>query len=187
MVVGSGGVGKSCLTVRFLKGEFSNEYDPTIEENYRKLVSVDGHNVMMNIVDTAGQQEYYALRDQHLQSGQAFLLVFAVNDKDSFKEVQKLRQSIFNLRNVKRLPLVVAGNKCDIPESSRQVTQSEAEQWCQSVKVPYMETSAKNNINVSEAFYNLVREIWRHKPATSSTKSKAKGNNYKSQKGCVIT
>ena len=54
-VVGSGGVGKSCLTIRFLKDEFSNEYDPTIEENYRKIITVDEKVVVINIVDTAGQ------------------------------------------------------------------------------------------------------------------------------------
>lgn len=63
MVVGSGGVGKSCLSIRFLKDEFSNEYDPTIEENYRKNITVDDVPVTINIVDTAGQQEYTALRD----------------------------------------------------------------------------------------------------------------------------
>ena len=55
VVVGSGGVGKSCLTVRFLKDEFSSEYDPTVEENYRKTVTIDNVSCVMNIVDTAGQ------------------------------------------------------------------------------------------------------------------------------------
>ncbi|KAI3659649.1 hypothetical protein MP638_004384, partial [Amoeboaphelidium occidentale] len=177
VVVGSGGVGKSCLTIRFLKDEFSNEYDPTIEENYRKIITVDDSTVIINIVDTAGQQEYTALRDQHLQSGEGFLLVFAINDKNSFQEVKQLRESIVNLRNTSRVPFVVAGNKCDM-ESAREVDKNVANQWCQSIKSPYMETSAKSNINVTESFHQLIREIWRVKP-----KGSGGGKGGKEKKG----
>jgi len=112
VVVGSGGVGKSCLTIRFLKDEFSNEYDPTIEENYRKSVIVDQVNATVNIIDTAGQQEYTALRDQHLKDGKGFLLVFALNDKNTFEEVRQLRDQIIKLKDTKRVPIVICGNKC---------------------------------------------------------------------------
>lgn len=124
VVVGSGGVGKSCLTIRFLKDEFSNEYDPTIgkeyrlwltlnaEENYRKSIMVDNVNATVNIIDTAGQQEYTALRDQHLKDGKGFLLVFAMNDRNTFEEVQQLREQIIKLKDTKRVPIVICGNKC---------------------------------------------------------------------------
>lgn len=84
------------------------------------------------------------MRDQHLQSGEGFLLVFAINDKNSFQEVKQLRESIVNLRNTSKVPFVVAGNKCDM-ENAREVDKNVALQWCQSVKAPYMETSAKVN------------------------------------------
>ncbi|KAJ3379215.1 hypothetical protein HDU92_006833 [Lobulomyces angularis] len=112
VVVGSGGVGKSCLTIRFLKDEFSNEYDPTIEENYRKQISVDQSSATVNIIDTAGQQEYTALRDQHLKDGKGFLLVFALNDKSTLEEVKQLRDQILKLKDTKKVPIVICGNKC---------------------------------------------------------------------------
>jgi GTPase KRas protein len=68
-VIGSGGVGKSCLTVRFLKDEFTSEYDPTVEENYRKTVTIDGVAAVMNIVDTAGQVD----NDRNYNSSKSFL------------------------------------------------------------------------------------------------------------------
>lgn len=104
------------------------------------------------------QQEYTALRDQHLMSGEGFILVFAITDRNSFEEVKQLRESIINLRNTNKIPLVVAGNKCvrsvrnqkpcwcHLPqdmEDQREVDSTNSIQWCQSVRVPYFETSAK--------------------------------------------
>ncbi|KAJ3373365.1 hypothetical protein GGF31_000798 [Allomyces arbusculus] len=158
VVVGSGGVGKSCMTIRFLKDDFTSDYDPTVEENYRKNVVVDSQACQLNIVDTAGQQEYEALRDQHLASGNGFLLVFALNSSESLEEAKQLRERILMSRNKKKLPMVAVGNKCDLPESARQVDQSTAQAAFAALKVPYFETSAKANINVTEAFQELVRQ-----------------------------
>merc|ERR1711924_105017 len=74
VVVGAGGVGKSALTVRFIQGNFVEKYDPTIEDSYRKQVAVDGVAVLLDIMDTAGQEEYSALRDQYMKTGQGFIL-----------------------------------------------------------------------------------------------------------------
>ncbi|KAJ3199909.1 hypothetical protein HK099_002964, partial [Clydaea vesicula] len=158
VVVGSGGVGKSCLTIRFLKDEFSNEYDPTIEENYRKQISVDQSSATVNIIDTAGQQEYTALRDQHLKDGKGFLLVFALNDKSTLEEVKQLRDQILKLKDTKKVPIVICGNKCDIPPEKVEVDREAVNSYCQQLKIPYLETSAKENINVTESFHDLVRE-----------------------------
>ncbi|RKP02552.1 hypothetical protein CXG81DRAFT_2939, partial [Caulochytrium protostelioides] len=158
VVVGSGGVGKSCLTVRFLKDEFTNDYDPTIEENYRKNITVDDQPCTVNIIDTAGQHEYVALRDQHLRDGKGFLLVFALNDKNTFEEVKQLREVIVKLKDTRRVPLLVAGNKCDLPEAQREVDTKAVAAYCAQMKMPYLETSARDNTNVEAAFQDLVRE-----------------------------
>lgn len=169
VVVGSGGVGKSCLTVRFLKDEFSNDYDPTIEENYRKNIEVDKQSCTVNIIDTAGQHEYTSLRDQHLASGKGFLLVFAMNDKGSFEEMKMLRDKIIKLKDTKRVPIVVCANKCDLPPGQITVNKSTYDEFCSQNKIPVLETSAKDAINVSESFHSLVRECRRlsAKPAGS--------------------
>ncbi|KAI9164430.1 hypothetical protein H9P43_008281 [Blastocladiella emersonii ATCC 22665] len=158
VVVGSGGVGKSCLTVRFLKDDFTSDYDPTVEENYRKNVVVDSLPCQLSIIDTAGQHEYEALRDQHLSSGNGFLLVFALNKADTLEEIKQLRERIVMARNKKRLPMVAVGNKCDLPDSERQIDANTAQAYFASFKIPYFETSAKVNINVTEAFQELVRQ-----------------------------
>lgn len=140
VVVGSGGVGKSCLTIRFLKDEFIGEYDPTIEENFRKNVTVDGYECTLNIVDTAGQQEYSSLRDQQLRTGQGFILCFAINDETSFNEAKELHAAILRAKEA-RPPIVLCGNKVDLPD--RQVETAVAKAYADSVKSAYFETSAK--------------------------------------------
>jgi len=73
---------------------------------------VDGVPCVVNIVDTAGQHEYAALRDQHLTSGNGFLLVYAVNDRASFEEVKQLREQIVKIKNTKRVAILLIANKC---------------------------------------------------------------------------
>ncbi|KAL2911140.1 hypothetical protein HK105_209388 [Polyrhizophydium stewartii] len=168
VVVGSGGVGKSCLTVRFLKDEFTNEYDPTIEENYRKNVTVDNVQCTAYIIDTAGQHEYKALRDQHLKDGKGFLLVFAVNDKSSLEEVKQLREQIMKLKETRKVPFVICANKCDLPADQVEVDMNSVKAFCQEVKIPLLSTSAKENINVEESFQDLVRECRSGAPSALS-------------------
>ncbi|ORZ38384.1 small GTPase superfamily, partial [Catenaria anguillulae PL171] len=169
VVVGSGGVGKSCLSIRFLKDDFTSDYDPTVEENYRKSVVVDSLPCQLSIIDTAGQHEYEALRDQHLASGNGFILVFALNSADSLEEIKQLRERIVMARNKKRLPMVAVGNKCDLPENEREVNADSAQAYFSQFKIPYFETSAKVNINVTEAFQELVRQCRKDVVKATST------------------
>ena len=81
------------------------------EENFRKRVVLDSdYECTLTIVDTAGQQEYYTLRDQHLRTGQGFLLCFALNDEHSFNEAKELQSAISRAKDGK-YALVLVGNK----------------------------------------------------------------------------
>ncbi|XP_028841126.1 ras-related protein R-Ras isoform X2 [Denticeps clupeoides] len=80
VVVGGGGVGKSALTIQFIQSYFVSDYDPTIEDSYTKICNVDGKETRLDILDTAGQEEFGAMREQYMRSGEGFLLVFALNN-----------------------------------------------------------------------------------------------------------
>ncbi|KAL1771079.1 GTPase KRas isoform X2 [Sigmodon hispidus] len=80
VVVGAGGVVKSALTIQLIQNHFVDEYDPTIEDSYRKQVVIDGEICLLDILDTAGQEEYSAMRDQYIRTGEGFLYVFAINN-----------------------------------------------------------------------------------------------------------
>ncbi|XP_043915116.1 GTPase HRas [Protopterus annectens] len=89
VVVGAGGVGKSALTIQLIQNHFVDEYDPTIEDSYRKQVVIDGETCLLDILDTAGQEEYSAMRDQYMRTGEGFLCVFAINNTKSFEDIHQ--------------------------------------------------------------------------------------------------
>jgi Ras-related protein Ral-A len=87
-MVGSGGVGKSALTLQFMYGDFIEEYDPTKADSYRKKVVLDGQECFIDILDTAGQEEYAAIRDNYYRSGEGFFCVFSTTEAESFAHTQ---------------------------------------------------------------------------------------------------
>merc|ERR1712137_277238 len=129
VVVGAGGVGKSALTVRFIQGNFVEKYDPTIEDSYRKLTEVDGAAYMLDIMDTAGQEEYSALRDSYMKTGQGFVLAYSVTTSTSFDAAGKLRTHILRIKeDTQDVPIMLVGNKMDL-DNERQVTTEQGKQW----------------------------------------------------------
>lgn len=91
IMVGSGGVGKSALTLQFMYDEFVEDYEPTKADSYRKKVVLDGEEVQIDILDTAGQEDYAAIRDNYFRSGEGFLCVFSITEDDSFQATQEFR------------------------------------------------------------------------------------------------
>uniref|UniRef100_A0A4W5RC75 RAS related 2 n=1 Tax=Hucho hucho TaxID=62062 RepID=A0A4W5RC75_9TELE len=83
VVVGGGGVGKSALTIQFIQSYFVTDYDPTIEDSYTKQCVIDERAARLDILDTAGQEEFGAMREQYMRTGEGFLLVFSVTDRGS--------------------------------------------------------------------------------------------------------
>ena len=78
VVLGSGGVGKSALTVQFVTGTFIEKYDPTIEDFYRKEIEVDSSPSVLEILDTAGTEQFASMRDLYIKNGQGFILVYSL-------------------------------------------------------------------------------------------------------------
>lgn len=179
VVVGAGGVGKSALTIQLIQNHFVDEYDPTIEDSYRKQVVIDGETCLLDILDTAGQEEYSAMRDQYMRTGEGFLCVFAINNTKSFEDVHHYREQINRVKDSDDVPMVLVGNKCDLP--SRTVDTKQAQDLAKSYGIPFIETSAKTRQGVEDAFYTLVREIRKHKEKINNGKKKKS-----SKRKCVI-
>ncbi|KII62741.1 Ras-related protein Rap-1b [Thelohanellus kitauei] len=150
VVMGPAGVGKSCTTTRFVQDKFIEKYDPTIEDSYRKEVTVGGKSVLLEILDTAGTEQFSALRNLYVKNGNAFMLVYSV-------------------------PIIIVGNKCDMV-NERVVSTEKGKKFAESNNLLFMEISAKDNINVTQAFMALVEKIY------------AKGQPQKKKKstGCHV-
>ncbi|XP_029440764.1 protein ras-1-like [Rhinatrema bivittatum] len=91
---GSRWCGEECAHYPAHSEPLRDEYDPTIEDSYRKQVVIDGETCLLDILDTAGQEEYSAMRDQYMRTGEGFLCVFAINNIKSFQDVHHYREQI---------------------------------------------------------------------------------------------
>eukprot|EP01091_Cochliopodium_minus_P021426 TRINITY_DN979_c0_g2_i8.p1 TRINITY_DN979_c0_g2~~TRINITY_DN979_c0_g2_i8.p1 ORF type:complete len:198 (-),score=35.34 TRINITY_DN979_c0_g2_i8:38-631(-) len=168
MMLGGGGVGKSACTIQLIQGHFMDEYDPTIEDSYRKQVKIGEKETVLDILDTAGKEEFSAMRDQYLRNAEGMIIVYSITSRDSFDEISIFRDQVLRVKDEDFFPLVLIGNKCDL-EDEREVTRKEAEEMAKSWNIPFFETSAKMNTNVNEAFLSIIEEI---RKRTSSFGSK---------------
>lgn len=143
VVVGGGGVGKSALTIQLIQSHFVDEYDPTIEgmlgservspsiylnqltstiDSYRKQCVIDDEVALLDVLDTAGQEEYSAMREQYMRTGEGFLLVYSITSRSSYDEIMTFQQQILRVKDKDYFPIIVVANKCDL-EAERQVSQ----------------------------------------------------------------
>jgi len=112
----------------------------------------------LDIFDTAGQEDFSAVRDQFMRSGDGFLCVYSVTYAVSWIEVTALHEHILKVKDLPSVPFVLVGNKCDL-EKNREVTREKGLEIAQKLGCKWLESSAKAEINVKEAFFTLVREI----------------------------
>lgn len=185
VLVGVGGVGKSAITITYVSNIWVPEYDPTIEDSHRKQVSIDDQVSMLDILDTAGQEEYSSMQDQWFRTGQGFLCVYSITSKKSFDELTSLRNKILRIKDAKEIPMVICGNKCDL-EDERAVSKEECEELGQTLGCPVFETSAKNHLNVDEAFAALVREVRKQNSDGQGESSGKKKPKKSGGGGCVL-
>jgi len=147
--------------------EFVEDYEPTKADSYRKKVVLDGEEVQIDILDTAGQEDYAAIRDNYFRSGEGFLCVFSITEDDSFQSTQEFREQILRVKGDTNIPFILVGNKADLT-NSRKVQQTTANNRAAQWQVPYVETSAKTRENVDKVFYDLMREIRSRKVSDDS-------------------
>ncbi|TMS34437.1 hypothetical protein L596_002030 [Steinernema carpocapsae] len=137
---------------------FVIDYDPTIEDSYTKSCFIDEDLYKLEVLDTAGQEEFSTMREQYLRNGNGFLLVYAVTDRNSLEEVIKLHQLILRLKDRDEFPIMLVANKTDL-QDERLISREEGQRVAHQLNVPYIECSAKERLNVDQAFHDLVRLI----------------------------
>ncbi|VDM57303.1 unnamed protein product [Angiostrongylus costaricensis] len=144
-------------TVQFVQGQFVSSYDATIEDSYRKHVVIDGEDCRLEILDTAGTEQFSGLRDLYVRNGQGFILVYSVNDQNSLDELHEIRNMIVRIKKDFNIPMVVVGNKTDL---RRVVPESASSDLGKQFGCSFYESSAKLNENVAEVLEHPSRLLW---------------------------
>uniref|UniRef100_A0A8C2GA56 GTP-binding protein Rheb n=1 Tax=Cyprinus carpio TaxID=7962 RepID=A0A8C2GA56_CYPCA len=120
-VLGYRSVGKSSLTIQFVEGQFVDSYDPTIENTFNKMVSVNGQDFNLQLVDTAGQDEYSIFPQSHSMDIHGYVLVYSVTSMKSFEVVQVLHDKLLDMVGKIQVPTVLVGNKKDLHMESMDI------------------------------------------------------------------
>jgi Ras-related protein Rap-1A/Ras-related protein Rap-1B len=141
----------------------------SIEDSYRKLVEVDADQYMLEILDTAGTEQFTAMRDLYMKNGQGFVLVYSIIAQSTFNDLAELREQILRVKDTEKVPMVLVGNKCDLADQ-RVITTEQGEQLAKRFDCTFLEASAKTKHNVEQIFYDLIRQINKMNPPSDPKK-----------------
>ncbi|XP_037228228.1 GTP-binding protein Di-Ras2-like [Falco biarmicus] len=156
VVFGAGGVGKSSLVLRFVKGTFRESYIPTIEDTYWQVISCDKSICTLQITDATGSHQFPAMQRLSISKGHAFILVYSITSHQSLEELRPIYEQICQIKgDLESIPIMLVGNKND-ENQNREVESSEGEAMAKMWKCAFMETSAKLNHNLKELFQELL-------------------------------
>ncbi len=144
--------------LRFVKGTFKESYVPTIEDTYRQVIACNKQVCTLQITDTTGSHQFPAMQRLNIQKGHAFILVYSITSRQSLEELKSIYKDIKDIKGdeICNVPVMLVGSKCD-ESSSRDVQTFSANKLAQEWHCAFMETSAKTNINVKEAFQELLK------------------------------
>jgi len=147
-----------------VRSQWTHEYDPTIEDSYSVTRTIDGTTYSLRLTDTAGQEEYRGLWSQANLKCDAFLLVYDITQASSLEALEYFTQMIDmeredRLEQNEILPVCfVAGNKCDL-QGNRQIAAKDGMDWSRKHNFGFMETSAREMVNIEETFALIVRRV----------------------------
>ncbi|CAH1155700.1 unnamed protein product [Phaedon cochleariae] len=189
VILGGAGVGKSSIIKRFLSNTYTSRYRSTIEDLYSREYDLGHMTLKVDILDTAGDMQFPAMRRLCIATAHAFLLVYAVTSAPSLECIKQCFEEIREQRgDFQDIPIVVAGNKLDLTSTHRELPKEDVSEWvyCElpKLRVKILECSAKDDINIREifcTFLSLSRILPKDTEDTSGLKRQSSA--YHSNKG----
>ncbi|XP_060677060.1 GTP-binding protein Rheb-like [Hemiscyllium ocellatum] len=157
-VLGYRSVGKSSLTIQFVEGQFIECYDPTIENTFNKTINFDGQDFYLQLVDTAGQDEYSIFSRSHTVDVHGYVLVYSVTSMKSFEVIKVIHSKLLDMVGKIQIPTVLVANKRDLSKQ-RVVQTEEGKKLADSWGAAFLESSAKQNDTTVQIFKMMIQEI----------------------------
>lgn len=158
LLIGDSGVGKTCVLFRFSDDQYNATFISTIGIDFKiRTIEMDGKKIKLQIWDTAGQERFRTITTAYYRGAMGIMLVYDVTCEKSFENIRTWIRNIeaHASEDVERM---ILGNKCDM-DANRQVAYERGESLAAEYHVPFLETSAKNNVNVDKAFQMMATAI----------------------------
>ena len=189
LLLGNSDVGKSSIILRYVDQTWSDIFVPTIGVDFKvKTLEIDKKNVKMQIWDTAGQERFRTVVSSYFKGSHGIFIIYDITNRESFKNLENWLGEIEKNASEKVLKILI-GNKCDL-EEERDIQFEEGQAFANRNGMQFIETSAKNNTNINEAFEALAKLMIQFsnenkfiKNETKVLKS-AKGKDIKTKKKC---
>lgn len=157
-MMGYRAVGKSSLSIQFVENQFVDSYDPTIEDEFSKIIRLNGSEYEVKVVDTAGQDEFSIFPAQYSMDFHGYVLVYSITSSKSFEVVKIIYEKLMDSMGKAYAPMVLVGNKTDLHQD-RVVTTEQGRKLADSWKAHFLETSAKQNEAVGDIFHSILLQI----------------------------
>ena len=185
LVLGNGSVGKSSIIIKYIDNKFSLNYLTTLGLDFKqkKIKLENGKEINLKIFDTAGQERYKSVSISFIKKADGVLLIYDISNRNSFEAINGWIQSLTDVGK-ENIPVILVGNKCDLTEDIRKVSNEEGIQKSNEYNIPFFETSCKNGININEVFDKIIEEITCNSNWNSSGKSKILNKKRKKKKCC---
>ena len=165
LIIGDSSVGKSNILLRFSDNIFHDTFLPTIGVDFKiRNVKMSNQTIKLNIWDTAGQERFKTITSTYYKGAHGIILVYDITDRESFNNINNWLTEVRKHAGAQVVKLLV-GNKCDM-EEERVVTAKEGKEFADSLGISFMETSAKQRINIDEAFMTLTKQVYELIPDT---------------------
>ena len=159
VMLGALAVGKTALILKFVNNKFPLEHDGTIEDTYFVDINIEEKKRKLKIIDTAGHSDFQNNLDTWISQGDCFLLIYSINDFNSFEQVNTIYKKICQIKGEEEnIIAILIGNKCDLPTNERKVLTNEAEEYAKNNNMNFLESSAFNGYNVKEAFCGITKK-----------------------------
>ena len=199
LIVGDSNVGKTSLLLQYTDNFYPLQHAATVGIEFKvKNITYKNYNVKLQIWDTAGQERFHSITNNFFRNADGILFVYDITNKKSFEGIKNWIQEAEEEVG-EDFQKILIGNKSDL-EEERTVPLKILEEFCLEKKINFLETSAKNNINLKEAFNKIVELIFEDKSdediirefgvkksslsVTSKKLNKGKSSKNKSEKCC---
>lgn len=159
VVIGPAVVGKSALAVRFIQNTFTGECESSIEDSYQRTQEIDGTRVSIDILDTTGIEDFRALRDQWIREATVLMICYSRTHENDISDVRNDFEEYKKAKDDDAPLAILVQTKCDLEEKVSEADHDDMLAWFSNVDyaVPHIVTSAKDGINVDEAFHLAAR------------------------------